>query len=206
MTGWSAGSGVSWSEVKASEARDWSVWLVASCWPPGVCPSSNIWLTCQRLGLLNCPVCAGIKAGDGSYSPGMQDLKYQKILSRANWPLRNARLMDVRKTPVFWDMSVVFPGYPGFPPVLTEGFPVKYGLDVGLSLKSIFFFDSIIGILFFDSDYFDLILKNCTNRIFSHMSHYLCGQDPKILKMQRQWRFSPHFLIEYLRAPLQISY
>ena len=38
-----------------------------------------------------------------------------------------------------------------------------------------FFFDSIIDILFFDSDYFDSILKNCTNRIFSHVPHYLCG-------------------------------
>ena len=46
--------------------------------------------------------------------------------------------------------------------------------DLGLSLTSIFF-DSIIDILFFDSDYFDLILKNCTNRIFSHVQQYICG-------------------------------
>ena len=38
-----------------------------------------------------------------------------------------------------------------------------------------FFFDSIIDILFFDSDYFDSILKNCTNRIFSHVPHFFCG-------------------------------
>ena len=44
----------------------------------------------------------------------------------------------------------------------------------GLSLTSIFF-DSIIDILFFDSDYFDSILKNCTKRIFSHVPHYFCG-------------------------------
>ena len=42
---------------------------------------------------------------------------------------------------------------------------------LGLSLTSIFF-DSIIDILFFDSDYFDSILKNCTNRIFSRVPHY----------------------------------
>ena len=38
-----------------------------------------------------------------------------------------------------------------------------------------FFFDSIIDILFFDSDYFDSVLKNCPNRIFSHVPHYICG-------------------------------
>ena len=43
------------------------------------------------------------------------------------------------------------------------------------------FFDLIIDILFFDSDYFDSILKNCTDRIFSHVPHYFCGQDHKIL-------------------------
>ena len=42
---------------------------------------------------------------------------------------------------------------------------------LGLSLTSICF-DSIIDILFFDSDYFDSILKNCTNRIFSRVPHY----------------------------------
>ena len=56
---------------------------------------------------------------------------------------------------------------------------------LGLSLTSIFF-NSIIDILFFDSNYFDSILKNCTNRIFSHVPHYFCGWDPKILTMQRQ--------------------
>ena len=47
-------------------------------------------------------------------------------------------------------------------------------LILGLSLTSIFF-DLIIDILFFDSDYFDSILKNCTNIIFSHVPHYFCG-------------------------------
>ena len=68
---------------------------------------------------------------------------------------------------------------------------------IGLSLTSIFS-GSIIDILFFNSDYFDSILKNCTNRIFSHVPQYFCGKDPKILTMQWQWRFSQHFLIEYL--------
>ena len=57
-------------------------------------------------------------------------------------------------------------------PVHSLGSQVSYPL-VGLSLTSIFF-DSIIDILFFDSDYFDSILKNCTNRIFSHIPHYFC--------------------------------
>ena len=34
-----------------------------------------------------------------------------------------------------------------------------------------FFFDSITDILFLDSDYFDSILKNCTNKIISHVPH-----------------------------------
>ena len=38
-----------------------------------------------------------------------------------------------------------------------------------------FFPDLIIDILFFNSDYFDSILKNCTNRIFSHVPRYFCG-------------------------------
>ena len=50
----------------------------------------------------------------------------------------------------------------------------QHHAPVGLSLTSIFF-DSIIDILFFDSDYFDSILKNCTNGIFSHVPHYFCG-------------------------------
>ena len=49
-----------------------------------------------------------------------------------------------------------------------------------------FFSDSIIDILFFDSDYFDSILKNCTNRIFSHVPQHSCGKDTKILTMQGQ--------------------
>ena len=40
-----------------------------------------------------------------------------------------------------------------------------------------------IDILFFNSDYFDSILKNCTDRIFSHVPHYFCGQVPKIFTM-----------------------
>ena len=28
---------------------------------------------------------------------------------------------------------------------------------------------------FFDSDYFDSILKNCTYIVFSHVPHYSCG-------------------------------
>ena len=53
------------------------------------------------------------------------------------------------------------------------------GAGIVLEIRAVidihFFFDSIIDILFFDSDYFDSILKNCTNRIFSHIPHYFCG-------------------------------
>ena len=58
-------------------------------------------------------------------------------------------------------------------------------LTVGLSLTSIFS-DAIIDILFFDSDYFDSNLKNCTYRIFLNVPRHFCGKDPKILTMQRQ--------------------
>ena len=49
---------------------------------------------------------------------------------------------------------------------VTPYLPLGHGkITLGLSLTSILF-DSIIDILFFDSDYFDSILKNCPNRIF----------------------------------------
>ena len=34
------------------------------------------------------------------------------------------------------------------------------------------FFPILLLTFFFNSDYFDLILKNCSNRIFSHVPHY----------------------------------
>ena len=49
-----------------------------------------------------------------------------------------------------------------------------------------FFAIQLLTFLLFDSDYFDSIFKNCTNRIFSHIPQYFCGRDPKILTMQRQ--------------------
>ena len=39
---------------------------------------------------------------------------------------------------------------------------------------------------FLDSNYLDSILKNCASRIFSHVPHYVCGWDPKILTIQTQ--------------------
>ena len=43
---------------------------------------------------------------------------------------------------------------------------IKTASHKGLIHIHFFLFDSIIDLLFFDSDYFDLILKDCTDRIF----------------------------------------
>ena len=60
-----------------------------------------------------------------------------------------------------------------------------------------FFFNSLIDIISLHSNNFDLIFVNCTKNkisiIFTCITQYFCCYDPRIPKIQRQFKFSLNF-------------
>ena len=65
---------------------------------------------------------------------------------------------------------------------------LKFSLLLGLTLTSIFFFDLVIDIIYFDSNNFNAILENCKKHeiiiIFTCIPLYFCCYDSKIPQIQ----------------------